>query len=152
MLSRMKHQQGFTLTELLIVVALIAILGVVALPAYNDQIQKARRNVGKNELLDLAARQERFYSENGYYGSILNITGSATHTTENGNYAVTVACFDNAGNAAACGSAAARPQAYTLTAAPSAAMNDTYCGNFTITQASQRGISGAAAHLDACWN
>lgn len=60
---------GFSLIELMIVVAIVAVLAAIAYPSYQEQIRKARRTDAKTALLDLAARQERFYSVQNTYAS-----------------------------------------------------------------------------------
>lgn len=60
-------RRGFTLIEMMIVVAVIGILAAIAWPSYIDYIRKSRRVDAKNALLDMAARQERFFSINNTY-------------------------------------------------------------------------------------
>lgn len=59
--------RGFTLIELMIVVAVVAILTAIALPSYQRYVQKSRRTDAKNAVLDLASREERFFSVNNTY-------------------------------------------------------------------------------------
>ena len=62
------HQQGgFTLIELLVVIAIIGILLAIATPAYTSYVQQAHRTDAKNALLDLAAREEKYFSINNTY-------------------------------------------------------------------------------------
>src|SRR3546814_21115150 len=66
----MKTQmRGFTLIELMVVVAIIAILASIAYPAYNDYIVKTRRSAGAACLLDQAQFMERYYTTNMGYSS-----------------------------------------------------------------------------------
>lgn len=58
-----QKQTGFTLIELMVVVALIGILAMIAYPSYQGYTQKARRSDGKDALTQLAARQEQFYAK-----------------------------------------------------------------------------------------
>jgi type IV pilus assembly protein PilE len=59
--------KGFSLIEMMIVVVVIAILVAIAVPMYQSQIQKSRRTSAKTALLDIASREEKFYSTNNYY-------------------------------------------------------------------------------------
>ena len=58
---------GFTLVELMIVVAIVGILAVIAYPVYGQYIIRSHRTDGKNAVLDLASREERFFSVNNAY-------------------------------------------------------------------------------------
>jgi len=58
---------GFTLLELMIVVAIIAILAAIAIPIYQDQVAKARRTDAEGALSSFANAMERYYTENSTY-------------------------------------------------------------------------------------
>jgi type IV pilus assembly protein PilE len=62
-----KRLAGFTLIELVIAMVIIAILATIAYPTYLEQLRKTRRNVGKNDLLEIAAREEKFFSDNSRF-------------------------------------------------------------------------------------
>ena len=69
MKQRYPHQIGFTLIELMITVAIIGILSAIAYPSYESYVRKSRRVDAKNALLDLASRQERYFSVNNKYST-----------------------------------------------------------------------------------
>ena len=58
---------GFTLIELMVVVAIVAILAAIAYPSYRSQIEKTRRADAKAVLMQAAQYMERLYTENGCY-------------------------------------------------------------------------------------
>jgi type IV pilus assembly protein PilE len=64
------RRRGFTLIELLIAIAVIAILTAIAIPSYQNSIRKSRRPDAKTGLLDLAAREERYFTLNNTYTNV----------------------------------------------------------------------------------
>lgn len=65
------RQKGFTLIELMIVVAIVGILAAVALPSYRNDIIRAARVEAQTELLELASLQEKiFLNSNNYAASV----------------------------------------------------------------------------------
>ncbi len=69
---------GFTLMELMIVVAIIGILASIAYPAYTDSILKGRRAEGRTALAELLQQQERFMTQTNSYCAFSNSAGSTT--------------------------------------------------------------------------
>ena len=69
-----KKVLGFTLTELLVVVAVIGILGAVGYPSYQNYVREAKRTDGQGALLSMATEQERHYlSNNTYSGTTADV-------------------------------------------------------------------------------
>lgn len=73
--SYAKLQRGLTLIELLIVIVVIAILAGIAYPSYTNIVIRNNRAVAKAALVDIAARQESFYSQTKTYANGLNDLG-----------------------------------------------------------------------------
>ena len=61
------RSRGFTLVEIMIVVAIVAILGAVALPSYRSSVLKSQRAEARGVLLETAQFMQRFYSQNDRY-------------------------------------------------------------------------------------
>ena len=62
-----RKSAGFTLIELMIVVVIVAVLASIAIPSYETQIRKSRRTDAKTAVLDLAGREEKYFSLNNTY-------------------------------------------------------------------------------------
>ncbi len=70
------HARGFSLIELMIVVAIVAILTAIAVPGYQEYVKRARRSDAEGALLGLAQIMERYYSDNNVYPSSSQVLGS----------------------------------------------------------------------------
>jgi len=64
------NSKGFSLVELMIVVAVIAILAAVAIPAYQNHILRTRQGIAYNDMLDIKAAQEMYYSQHNRYADL----------------------------------------------------------------------------------
>lgn len=129
------NSKGFTLIELMVVVAIIAILAGIAYPSYIEHIKKTRRSAGAACLMERAQFMERFYTTNMAYdkdagGTAVAIPASGCVSDLQPFYS-----FGVPSNLTA--------TTYTLTAtAIGAQTNDTACGNLSIDQAGKKTVSG----------
>lgn len=72
------YKRGFTLIELMIVVAVVGILGAIAYPSYTSSVQKGKRAQGRAALAELMQQQERYMTQNNTY---LTFTSAQDGTT-----------------------------------------------------------------------
>ena len=133
--------KGFTLIELMIVTAIVAILAAVAVPSYNEHVIKSNRAAATACLLELAQFMERFYTTNLRYDQTtaavaVALPGGGCQTSLTGRYAFTLAT-PNA-------------RSYTITATPTPQQNDPACGTLTINQTGVKTISGTQ-DVRYCW-
>jgi len=85
-------QDGITLIELMIVVAIVGIIAAIAYPNYQQQVQSSRRTEAKALLLEAQTLQERFFTQNNIYANSMTALGygSDNQPTDNGHYTVAV--------------------------------------------------------------
>jgi len=72
MKARMKSRKplkGFTLIELMIVVAVVGVLAAIAIPSYQDYVRRSQRAEARAEVLRAEGWLERFYTENNRYSN-----------------------------------------------------------------------------------
>lgn len=132
-----KNTLGFSLIELMIAIAIVAIIGAIAFPSYTSYVTSARRADGQTALLDLANRMERYFTmNNSYVGASLTTVGANANSPE-GFYRLSIT------NTAA--------TSYTIQAAPQAAQaSDTTCGSLTLNELGQKGETGSGSAQE-CW-
>lgn len=73
-----KHQSGFNLIELLIVITIVGILAAVAFPSYQESVRKSNRTDGQSALLEVISRMERSFYNNNTYTTDLSALGYAS--------------------------------------------------------------------------
>lgn len=88
-----KYVDGFTLIELMIALALIAILATIAYPLYQDQVNKAKRSDAKAALLQAQMAQEKYRTNNPAYAGDL-ITLNISNMSPEGYYSITIVSAD----------------------------------------------------------
>ncbi|CAG2127551.1 type IV pilin protein [Cupriavidus plantarum] len=140
--------RGFTLIELMITVMIIGVLATIAIPSYQQYVQRARRTEAKSAMMRIMGAQERFFTVNNTYTQDptalnfpvctgANTTGSAD-SCEASTY--TIAITPLAG--------ADMTGGFLLTASPK--QPDDLCGNLTLTSTNVKGKNGSGSMQD-CW-
>jgi len=130
-----RRQTGFTLIEVMIVVAVVAILAAIAFPAYRDYYMRTYRSEARAELQKIQTDLERWYTNrNTYVGFVLAsrpVPGNATGTSVRYNISL---------------QGAATAVGYTLQAVPAHGQTADRCATLTIDQANNK----VGAYPD-CW-
>ncbi len=135
----MKQIRGFTLIEVMIVVAVVAILAAIALPSYQDSVRKSRRGQAKTDMLELVQMLERAYSTDRTYTRYSTLAAPLDQSPRQGDARYAIRISDVGATT------------YTLTATPQGGQaNDTRCGTLTINQMGVKTISGSATVAE-CW-
>ena len=152
----MRAPRGFTLIELMVVVVIATILVSIAVPSYMSQVRQSRRTEAKTAVLDLASREERYFSTNGAIYSTtprdLGYTGGAFPApVATDNYYTITVCSP----AANCDPNANPPAApsYYITATPVAGnsqASDTQCQSFSVDSTGQQFSTGTLPSQQ-CW-
>lgn len=122
---------GFTLIELMVVVAIVAILAAIALPSFADQIRKSRRAEAVTSLQEAQLRLERWRVDHA------DFTGSSTTFPPSIHYKFTLTA------------AAATPNNYSVSAEPLLGQVKDKCGTMTITNTTGK-ITKTPADT-GCW-
>lgn len=136
-----RAERGFTLIELMIVVAIIGILAAIAYPSYQDHLARTNRGVAKACMSEYATFMERWYTTNMTYAIDEDEEPDLGCRTEgNLDERYTIALGDLG------------PSTYTVTATPIGVQlaRDTLCGTLTLDQTGARTASGTGG-VDACW-
>lgn len=149
-----RRSGGFSLIELMVVVAIVTILAVIAYPSYLEQTTKTRRGGGKSALLQIAVKQQQHYGNNkqytlnltdlGYSANTMYVNGSGEFFSAQGSdtyYSISVVTPSPVPNPVT---------TYTIQAVPLGAQQelDTDCGTLTLNQSRVRTAAGGGAD---CW-
>ena len=143
-------QRGFSLIELMIVIAILALVAGFAYPSYMNYVVDTKRTAATSILLQVADRQQQFFMDNKRFTNDLTDLGFANNPLVIADDGRTMA---NAGDSASTYSVAlsnVTVTTYTITAAPlnSQAARDAECGSLTLNQTLMKGSSGGGSD---CW-
>lgn len=133
-----RRRAGFTLIEILVALACVAILAAIAWPSYSQHVARAKRAAARAVLLEGMQYMERQYANSNTYGSVTLptrlTTAPAAANTGAAHYTVSVSNSTT--------------YAYTLTAAP--VRSDSDCGTLTLTHTGER-LKNGSRSVEECW-
>lgn len=133
--GRSNDMDGLTMVEIVVVVAIAAILLAVAVPSYQRYLQRGHRADAIRALMEVVSCQERVRSERGFYD-----TGRCLDHSETAFYRLRIEP-----------AAQAQSLVYKVVASPLKRDPNDYCGELRLDQAGMREISGDMDQLAACW-
>jgi len=136
--SKGRRAAGFTLIELMIVVAVVAILAAVAYPSYAEHVRKSRRAQAKADLVEYTQMAERYHTVNNTYAGFVfsNNTASTQSPREGGTAHYTIG-FTGTQNT------------FSFTATPAGNQTKDKCGTMSVNQANVK--TPSATTQAGCW-
>ena len=126
----MKHAKGFTLIELMIVVAVVAIIAAIALPQYQQYVVRGNRAAAEAFMMDVANREKQYLLDARIYAPDLATLTMTTPANVAKNYTITISA------------PAATPPSYTITATAVPGSKQANDGNLTLDELGNKGPSG----------
>jgi type IV pilus assembly protein PilE len=138
---------GFTLIEMMIVLAIVGILAAIAYPSYSRYVLRSYRADAEATLVAVAQSQEKYYTLNNSYASSLASLGySVPLYSQNNRYTISM---DNL-NASA---TLANGLGYSLkaTANLTGGQSTETCGNLTLDSLGTKGMSASGVTVSDCW-
>lgn len=135
----MKHTKnsGFTLIELMIVVAIVGILAAIAYPSYQNHIASTRRGLAVGCLSEVAQQMERRFTASLSYSATTTLPTASCVTEIQNHYALTFSTGEPT------------TSTYTIQADPQGVQANDQCGQLTLTH---RGVKGVGAStVKDCW-
>ncbi|MCX7125341.1 MAG: prepilin-type N-terminal cleavage/methylation domain-containing protein [Gammaproteobacteria bacterium] len=134
----MHFQQGFTLIELMLALAIAAIMTTIGYPAYVSHQVNAERARAEVALMQLSGRLEGYFNDNGSYEGATLETLNASDLTQGLDYRLQILTVSDTN--------------YEIQAVPMGIQEtrDFLCGSLSLTDTNKRSISGSG-DIDQCW-
>ena len=140
--GQIRQHQGFSLIELMIVVAIVGILGAIAIPSYSRYVVKSNRAAAEGFITSVASKQQQYMLDARAYApnmATLGYTSSNIPSEVSNNYNVSITLV------------VGPPPGYVITATPTGSQlsRDTQCGSVSINQAGTK--TQSAGTVADCW-
>lgn len=149
------RRSGFTLMELMIVLAIIAILAAIALPSYLDSVRKGRRAEARAAILNLLQQQERYMTQQNTYLGFSNAVGTTNPATAASIFKVYSGDSNSSPSywlsADVCSATELVNECVKITATPTG--SDPQVGALSMTSSGMKSCTGTAATTEPnlCW-
>lgn len=134
-------QRGFTLIEVMIVVAIVGILSAVAYPSYVAYIMRSNRSAAQGYMLEVSNLQQRYLLDARAYAPNLATLSTSAPSNVSPNYDIKIALTGTT------------PPGFTVTATPvvgSQSSRDTACGTMSVDETGAKTASGTSGPA-GCW-
>jgi type IV pilus assembly protein PilE len=127
---------GFTLIELMIAAAIVAILAGVAWPSYQEYVRRGNRTEAQSVLMDLAQKEQQYFLDARSYATTLTALNATVPASVSSNYAAPVFTVS-----------AGTPPSFSISMTPSGNQANDSCGTLTIDSAGNKTSSSGSR----CW-
>jgi type IV pilus assembly protein PilE len=162
MLLKKHHYNGFTLIELMIVVAIVGILAAIAYPSYQESVAKSKRADAQGALIGLASALERHFTETNSYcdAGTTAVANCGAGTGDSGAptiYSAQVPVdggtkyYDLTIAVSSVSATSKTATGFTITATRTGSMASDKCGDFTYTQTGYQDVTNNTATKAYCW-
>jgi len=119
----MKKMRGFTLIEVMVAVAIVAIIASIGYPSYLDHVRKSRRAEAQSTLMSIASRQQQMILDTRRYADTVSALNIAVPTSVSQNYTISISL------------GSATIPSFIVQATPLGAQRSDSCGPLSISQA-----------------
>lgn len=151
--GRLRRSGGFTLIEVMIVVAIVAILSAIAYPSYQESIRKSKRADARAQLMEAAAYMQRFYSQNDRFDKANDSAQTAVSLPTPLTMVPKGAASGTQDYNIQFQASTLTARAFTLEAVPrtGSLMDNDKCGTLRLSSVGRKTVDGASWSAEKCW-